>query len=83
MRTTLDIDDNVLMAAKEMARRERTSAGRIVSRLLRQSFTRSEAPEDRAGIQASDSFYGFHPFATRGAAVTNELVDRLREEDDI
>lgn len=80
---TLDSDDDVLMAAKEMAQRERTSVGRIVSRLLRQSFTRPEAPEDRAGTQASDSFCGFHPFASRGAVVTNELVDRLREKDDI
>jgi hypothetical protein len=34
MRTTLDIDDDVLRAAKELAQRERVSAGQVVSRLL-------------------------------------------------
>jgi len=25
--------------------------------------------------------YGFVPFPSRGAVITNELIDRLREED--
>ena len=33
MRTTLDIDDDLLAAAKELARRERTTAGEVISRL--------------------------------------------------
>jgi hypothetical protein len=47
MRTTLDIDGDLLMAAKEMARREHTSAGRIVSRLLRQALTPGYEPGGR------------------------------------
>jgi hypothetical protein len=39
LRTTLDIDDDLLAAAKELARREHSSAGKIVSRLLRDSLT--------------------------------------------
>jgi Arc/MetJ family transcription regulator len=39
MRTTLDIDDDVLAAAKELARHEGATAGQIVSRLLRRSLT--------------------------------------------
>ena len=35
MRTTLDIEDDVLAAAKELARRQGTSAGEVVSRLPR------------------------------------------------
>jgi hypothetical protein len=35
VRTTLDIEDDVLAAAKELARRQGTSAGQVVSRLLR------------------------------------------------
>jgi len=31
MRTTLDIDDDVLQAAKELARRERKTAGAMIS----------------------------------------------------
>ena len=35
MRTTLDIDDDLLLAAKEIARRERRSAGSVVSDFVR------------------------------------------------
>lgn len=35
MRTTLDIEDDVLAAAKELARRQGISAVQMVSRLLR------------------------------------------------
>jgi len=35
VRTTLDIDDDLLAAAKELARREGRTAGEVVSRLLR------------------------------------------------
>lgn len=38
MRTTLDIDDDVLLAAKELARAQGTSAGRVISDLARKSF---------------------------------------------
>jgi hypothetical protein len=31
MRTTLDIDDDVLFAAKEIARREKKTIGKVVS----------------------------------------------------
>jgi len=27
------------------------------------------------------SFYGFDPFPSRGVTVSNELIDKLREED--
>ena len=39
MRTTLDIEDDVLAAAKELARRQGTSAGQMVSRLLRAALS--------------------------------------------
>jgi len=42
MRTTLDIDDDVLQAAKEMARREHKTAGRILSELARRGLTQEE-----------------------------------------
>ena len=30
----------------------------------------------------NDGFYGFQPLPKRGKAVTNELIDRLREDGD-
>ena len=38
MRTTLDIDDDVLRAAKEIAELQRKTAGQVVSELLRKAL---------------------------------------------
>jgi hypothetical protein len=78
MRTTLDIADDVLQAAKERARRENRSTGAVISDRARIALTATphvpEAKEPKAT-------YGFRPFARRGRIVSNELIDRLREED--
>lgn len=39
MRTTLDIDDEVLRAAKEIARQSRSTAGKVISELARRALT--------------------------------------------
>jgi len=80
MRTTLDIADDVLAAAKERARRENRTAGEVISDLARAALI---APQP-APIKASEpkSHYGIRPFPRRGSAVvTNEQVDKLREGD--
>ncbi|MFM2447996.1 MAG: hypothetical protein RIS44_446 [Pseudomonadota bacterium] len=83
MRTTLDIDDDLLAAAKEMARRERSTAGAVVSRLLRRSLT-------GGGVAAAPtkspraSVAGFQPFAARpGVVATNDQVNALRDAEGI
>jgi hypothetical protein len=38
MRTTLDIDDDVLQAAKELAEAHRTTAGKVLSELARKGL---------------------------------------------
>lgn len=77
MRTTLDIDDDVLHAAKERAKREQKTAGEVVSELLRQALT---APVPST-VRESKAVHGFKPFARRGTVVTNELIDQLRQDD--
>ncbi len=77
MRTTLDIDDDVLHAAKERARREQKTAGQVISELVRQALT---APQPVA-VRAPKAVYGFKPFPARGNVVTNALIDKLREDD--
>ena len=78
MRTTLDIQDDVLAAAKELAQRERSSAGLVISRLARQALTAS------AGQRRSPpAVGGFRPLASRGALVGNDLVNALRETEGI
>ena len=39
MRTTLEIEDDLQAAAKEMASRQRLSAGQLISRLLREAMS--------------------------------------------
>ena len=78
MRTTLDIDDDVLAAAKERARREHRTAGEVVSELLRQALTAAPAP---AAVREAPAVYGLRPFARRGTFVTNDLIDQLRHDD--
>ncbi len=77
MRTTLDIADDVLLAAKERARREDKTLGEVVSELVRVALT---APSPSA-VREPKAVYGFKPFARRGGIVTNERIDQLRQED--
>jgi hypothetical protein len=78
VRTTLDIAEDVLQAAKERARRERRSTGEVLSDLAREALVGAPRRDERA---PTESFFGFEPFPRRGAAVSNALVDRLREEE--
>lgn len=77
VRTTIDIDDDVLLAARRLARRDRTSIGAVISDLARKGL---QGGPYRDSAPKQDSFYGFRPLAKRGRPVTNELIDRLREE---
>ena len=36
--------------------------------------------DDAATTAASDGLHGFHPLPARGRPVTNELINRLRDE---
>ena len=78
MRTTLDIDDDILQAARELARRERRSLGSIVSTLARQGLAQ---PARVVAATEPAAVYGFRPFASRGGVVTNEMIDQLRDDD--
>ncbi|MEO8347081.1 MAG: antitoxin [Betaproteobacteria bacterium] len=78
MRTTLDIADDILQVAKERARREKTTAGAIISELARSALT---SPPQTARTPTPKTRSGFRPFPKRGAIVTNELIDKLRDDD--
>lgn len=85
MRTTLDIDDEVLAAVKEVARRERVTAGQVVSRCIRQVFTGSLAEIESTDMERSKAsdITGFHPFPARGKLVANDEVNRIREAEGV
>jgi hypothetical protein len=79
MRTTLDIDDDVLEAAKERARREHKTAGQVVSELARAALTAGAARP--SVVREATPVYGFRPFPAGEQVVTNAQIDRLRLED--
>jgi hypothetical protein len=77
MRTTLDIDDDVLEAAKALARQTDRTAGAVLSELARRALT--TASPARRGKKDEKGVGGFVPFESRGEIVTNEQINRLRE----
>lgn len=79
MRTTLDLDEDVLASAKEIARRENKTAGQVLSELARRALTQG-ASSPTAAKRAPAALHGFRPFASRGAVVTNALIQKLRDE---
>ena len=81
MRTTLEIDDVVLLAAKEIARRKNTTAGAVISDLARQALTGSTLEPSR--VAEPPAFYGFQPLPADGRVVSNEAVEKLREDEGI
>jgi len=83
MRTTLDIADDVLFAAKELARREKKPLGQVISELVRKAFAQPDAPLAATAVAEPLADYGIHPLPPRGAVVSNELIDRLRDEEGI
>jgi hypothetical protein len=83
MRTTLDLDDDVLIAVKELARRRSASAGKVLSDLARAALTNGQAPLGTNAPAGAPAVAGFRPFASRGTPVTNELIDALRDAEGI
>ena len=78
MRTTLDIEEDVLFAVKDLARRQKKTAGEVISDLARRALTRAPAGTD---AREPEAFCGFRPLPRRGGVVSNELINRLREDD--
>ena len=72
MRTTLDIDDDILQAVKEIAANRETTAGEVLSALARAALQpKSHAPV-RNGVPLLSR--------RRGRKPSMALVNRLRDE---
>jgi hypothetical protein len=77
MRTTLDIDPDILAAAKEISNRTRRSAGRVISDLVRKALS-AEMPSPHA---KGALINGFETIPAAGRVVSTELVSTLLEEE--
>lgn len=74
VRTTLDVDDDVLQAAKEIAANRQTTTGRVLSELARKALT----PQQRGGVRNGVPLL---PRRRKGSPrPTMETVNRLRDE---
>ena len=80
MRTTLNIDEDVLAAVKEIASRESRSIGQVASDLLRRSLNPAVGGEESESADRFESLFGLRPLPKRGGIATNEEVNRLRDE---
>jgi hypothetical protein len=75
MRTTLDIDDDVLAVARARAMQERSSIGQVLSTLARRALQ----PGSRATATARNGL-PLLPGKSSRRPVTLELVNQLRDE---
>jgi hypothetical protein len=74
VRTTLDLDADVLLVAKELAEARRTTAGRVISELVRKALARQDDARVRNGVPLL-------PRRTAGAPrPTMQLVSSLRDQ---
>jgi hypothetical protein len=79
MRTTLDIEDDVLQAAKELAQREGGTAGQMISTLARRGLALPAAGrKHHSGMRG-----GVPVLPSRGEVVTLEHIQQLRDKEGI
>jgi len=73
MRTTLDIDEDVLQAAKELAEARKKTAGEVLSELARKGLERTHTPRIRNGFP----LLPHEP----GRIVTVEMIETALDEE--
>ena len=74
MRTTLELDDDVLESARDIARKDGSTLGKVISSLARKSLSEEVRPRVRNGVPLL-------PVRKNTVPVTMELVNRLRDEE--
>lgn len=79
MRTTLDIEDDVLQAAKELAQREGGTAGQVISTLARRGLARPVTMQKKSSVSRG----GVPLLASRGEVVTLEHIQNLMDQEGV
>jgi hypothetical protein len=81
MRTTLQLDDDVLAAARVLARQQRCSLGAVISCLARQALVESVPPSSDSRATANHrNGLPLLPWNPQGAPVDLVLINGLRDE---
>ena len=74
MRTTLDLDEDLISVAKQLAEQRHTTMGRVVSSLMREALEPKDAPAIRNGVPLFKTVAG-------APKPSLALVNRLRDEE--
>lgn len=82
MRTTLDIDKDILETAKEIARKEKKSAGAVISELARRGFYAEQSTVEEGAAPYGDK-NGVPVLSSTGTLVTEESIRRIRDRENI
>jgi hypothetical protein len=83
MRTTLDIDPDVLEAAKELAAKEKSTAGRVISEIFRRGIQASRTPATTTHKGSFEVKNGIPLMPSRGDLVTSERIRKIMDEEGI
>ena len=73
VRTTLEIDDDLLQVARQLAQQRKTTMGQVISQLVRNAMEPKNSPRSRNGVRLFDP----KPGARKPSMA---LVNRLRDE---
>ncbi len=79
MRTTLTLDDDVLAAARVLARQRKQPIGTVISDLAREALSSAQKTKSQR-IAAERNGLPLLPVQPQGAAVDLELVNSLRDD---
>ena len=74
VRTTLEIDDDLVQVARQLAQQHRTTMGQVISQLVRKGMELKSAPRMRNGVL----LFELKPGARKPSMA---LVNRLRDEE--
>ena len=77
MRTTVDIDDDVLQAARELATKQKSTAGRVISALARRALAgvaRPKRPLTKNAVPV---------LPRRGDVITLDHVRKLMDQEGV
>ena len=76
MRTTLDIEDDVLRAAKELAKRDGSTAGQVLSALARKAL--ASTPPSKKAMRN-----GVPVLPSRGEIITLEKIQEIMDKEGV
>ena len=86
MRTTLDLDEDILNAAKSLAKAGQTTAGRIISDTMRRAIQMgladpSQTIATHSLVMEPQAVHGFVPLTSSGQQiVTSDMVRAIHDD---